>query len=89
METYKPIDCGFYDILEANATQKRYTKIQYYTDIHEFITTNAVIKNLITAQGEEFMELATGELIRLDQIVKIDETFAPHYAGYQDFTCDC
>ncbi|GAB4480601.1 MAG: hypothetical protein OHK0057_34260 [Thermoflexibacter sp.] len=89
METYHPIDCGFYDILEATATLKKYVKVQYYTDIHEFITTNAVIKSLTTERGEEFMVLATGEKIRLDRVVKIDAKYNPKYDGYQDFTCDC
>lgn len=88
-KTYKPIDCGFYDHLEAAATIKKYVKLQYFTEIREFITVMAVVKNLYTKDGEEFLVLSTGDEIRLDRIVRIDEVTSPTYAHIDDYTCDC
>lgn len=90
METkYKPIDCGFHDHLEAAATLRRYVKLQYFTEIHEFITVMAVVKDIYTKDKMEFLVLHTGEEIRLDRIVRIDDVPSPAYGDIDDFTCDC
>lgn len=86
---YSPIDCGFHDVLLSKATLREYCKIQYYTEIKEFITTNSLIKDVFTKDGEEFMELTLGENIRLDRVVSINGMFAPNYSTIKDFTCDC
>jgi Rho-binding antiterminator len=86
---YLPIYCGYHDVILAKATEKRYCKIQYFTDIHEFTTVNNMIKDVFTKEKAEFMVLTTGEQIRLDRIVSIDGVFAPQFAHYQDFSCDC
>ncbi len=87
--TYRPVDCRFYDVLEASATQKKYTKIQYFTDLHEFYTVNSVVKDLQTEHHEEFMHLATGEKIRLDRLMSIDGVMNPAHAHLHEFSCDC
>ncbi len=86
---YLPIDCNFYDVILEKATQKVYCKIQYFTDIHEFMTVNAIVKDVFTQSGEEFMLLATGENVRLDKLVSINGMLAPAYSGINDFSCDC
>jgi Rho-binding antiterminator len=88
-QPYLPINCGFHDILLEKATLKIYCKIQYFSEIDEFITLNAVIKDIYTKNKEEFMLLATGEIIRLDKIVSVNEFISPQYTDIQDFTCDC
>ena len=85
---YHPVACSFYDVLQEAVTRRLYSKIQYYTEIHEFLTVSAVIKNLYTKNGEEFVQLNTGETIRLDRIVRINDTLAPGQ-NVDDFTCDC
>ena len=89
VEKYKPINCDYYDVLTEKATMKSYCKIQYFSELHEFITTNAVIKDIFTKNGEEFILLATGELIRLDRLVSINGELAPHHSRINDFSCDC
>jgi Rho-binding antiterminator len=83
-----PVACSFYDVLQEAVTRRLYSKIQYYTEIHEFLTVSAVIKNMYTKDGEEFVQLNTGETIRLDRIVRINDTLAPGQ-NVDDFTCDC
>lgn len=87
--TYKPIDCNFYDVLEAAATENRYVKIYYYTEIGEMLSAMAVVKNIYTKDKMEFLVLSTGEEIRLDRIVRIDDVPAPNYDSFDDFSCDC
>jgi Rho-binding antiterminator len=86
---YKPVDKAFYSILQEMAVRRKFCRVQYFTSIHEFITERAVIKALISEGEEEYLELATGEKIRIDRIYSIDENFAPGYENYHEFSCDC
>jgi len=88
-QAYKPISCNYHDMLLAKATQKTYSKIQYFTEIREFLTVNAIIKDVFTNAKEEFMELATGEVIRLDRIISVDDEKLPAGKEIGDFSCDC
>ena len=90
METkYKPIDCNFYDVLEAVAIEKRYVKVYYYSEIRELLSAMAIVKDIYTRDKMEFLVLNTGEEIRLDRIVRIDDTPAPNHDYNDDFSCDC
>ncbi len=92
MDSYQPINCNFYDILEANATRKRYVRIQYFTDIQEFKTVDAIIKDLYIKQEQaskvEYMLLNTGLEIRLDRLVSVDGTLVPG-KGFDGISCEC
>jgi Rho-binding antiterminator len=88
-EVYKPIDCGFHDWMEAVAVQKKYVKVQYFTEIHELITLHTLIKDWVNEFGVEYMLLAGGEKIRMDRIMSIDGKFSPRYTEYDDYSCDC
>ena len=81
MKDYKPINCSFYDELEAAATLKKYIRIQYLSTLQEMLTIEAVIKDLYIKEGAEYMLLNTGEEIRLDRIVSIDGKYSPG-SGY-------
>lgn len=86
---YHPIDCGFHDVLLHLATRRIYSRIHYITPIGEWLYTDALIKDVFTRNKEEFAELATGEQIRLDRIVQVNEQVSPHYADFTEFSCDC
>lgn len=89
METYNPIDVSFRDLLEEAVTQRIYSKIQYKTDLEEFITVTSLMKAILTEQGQEFIVLLDGEKIRLDRIVSLNGTVAPGYKDFMDLSCDC
>ena len=86
---YLPINCSFHDVLLEYATRKKYCKIQYFTEIRELVTVHSLIKDVFTAQKEEFAVLVQGERIRLDHIISVDGIISPTYAYFEDFTCDC
>jgi Rho-binding antiterminator len=86
---YVPINCSFHDVLLEKATLREYCKIQYFTEIREFLTCHALIKDVFTQAGEEFALLSTGESIRLDRLVSVNGTLAPQYTHIKDFSCDC
>jgi Rho-binding antiterminator len=68
---YIPINCSFYDILEAAATQKRKVEI-CIMDEEGTKCFDAIIVNLITQSGEEFMIVDNGDSIKLDKILRVD-----------------
>jgi Rho-binding antiterminator len=88
MAKYQPIDCNFYDILESLATRQRYARIQYFTELHEFQTKDAVIKDFFIKEEFEFMSLADGSEIRLDRLVSVDGKFVPG-KGFDGISCEC
>jgi Rho-binding antiterminator len=86
---YKPIDCNFYDELEAVATLKKRVLLQYFSELRELTIESVLIDTFFVRDGAEFMRLKTGEEIRLDLIIRIDDKLSPTYAGYPDFSCGC
>ena len=88
MRTYQPIDCNFYDILEATAVKKRFVRIQFFTEFHEFQTVDALIKDLYINSGYEYMLLSNGIEIRLDRLISVDGKFVPG-KGFDGISCEC
>lgn len=86
---YKSIDCGFYDELEAAATQRRRVALQYFNDLRQLCLESGVIETFFIREKAEFMRLKSGEEIRLDHIIRLDDQPAPGYADYPDFSCGC
>ena len=86
---YQPIDCGFYDELEAAATQKKRVALQYFNDLRQLCMESGVIDTFFIRDKVEFMQLKSGEEIRLDHIIRLDDKPAPGYVDYPDFSCAC
>ena len=80
MTPYTPIDCGFYDILEANAVRRRTIEIVYVTGNGEQRITDRIV-DLQAREHGEFMLLASGQEIRLDALVTVDGTPRPGVAA--------
>ncbi|MEM1326264.1 MAG: hypothetical protein AAGI23_09940 [Bacteroidota bacterium] len=71
-QKYTPIACSFHDILLDRATRRRVVDIAY-TDVDGNIkSTTAIIKDVFTKEGEEFMLLDNELTIRLDFLVSVD-----------------
>ncbi len=85
--TYKPIDSGFYEEIKLAAAQRKLVRMEYLTDLHEYIRTDALLKRMYTEDDAEFIELASGATVRLDRIVSIDGKLSPDYPGYENFAC--
>ena len=88
MGSYQPIDCNYYDVLEALATRKRYVRIQFKTELQEFISVDSIITDLYTKQGYEYMLLANGTEVRLDRLISVDGRYVPG-SGYDELSCEC
>jgi len=85
METAHALDPVFRDALLALVAQRKYVRVFYFTDLHEFMSETAILKGIHTEADGEYAELATGTLIRLDRLVNVDGIQSP---GHSDFeTC--
>lgn len=78
MMEYTPIDCNYYDRLEAFATLRKRVRIDYLSNTG--IATaleNALIVDFQTRNKVEFMILASGQEIRLDYLVAVEGIAVP------------
>ncbi|ALI99930.1 hypothetical protein [Rufibacter tibetensis] len=69
-------------------SKKKFLKIQYRTDLNEFLTVTALIKKVEENEGSLKVELATGEEIPFDHLVKVGDVASNQFTN-RDFTCDC
>lgn len=70
--TYTPINCSFYDRLEAWATLRTELELSYYSTDGEQQQTSGRIVNLFTLEKEEFLELYNGITLRLDRLISVN-----------------
>lgn len=71
---YTPINCEFHDVLEATATRRASTVIRFIDDDGHAQVRDTRIVTLSARDGIEYVELGTGERVRLDRLVAIDGT---------------
>lgn len=67
----------------------KFVRLEYFTDLNEFIKVDVLIKQLTSENGTEFLELATGERIPLDKVMSVSGKLSPRYPGYDSYSCDC
>jgi Rho-binding antiterminator len=69
---YKPINCSYYDELEAIATLKKKVRVEYFEEKTPVKVSQVGIINLFTRNKEEFVVLSNGLTIRLDRLISVD-----------------
>ncbi len=67
----------------------KFVRLEYLSELNEFIKTDVTIKQLVQEGGTNWLELATGESIPLDRVVSVSGNLSPHYPGYGNYSCDC
>ncbi len=67
----------------------KFVRLEYLTDLSEFIKADVTIKQLVQEGSIDWLELATGEMIPLDRVVSVSGNLSPHYPGYGNYSCDC
>jgi Rho-binding antiterminator len=78
---YQPISCDFHDLLEVHATKRRPTHIQFRDADGQLQTRDAVITDVYAKDGADYLTLNTGEILRLDQLIEVDQA---KLADYRD-----
>ena len=69
---YQPINCGFYDNFEAVILQRSTVRLEYRDAGGTNIRLLTQLDDLKTDRTEEYVLLASGAWLRLDQIVSVD-----------------
>lgn len=72
MTDYRPVSCEFHDVLEATATRRIAAGIAFLDPQGHLQWRRARIADVVTRAGGEFIQLDTGEEVRLDRIVSVD-----------------
>lgn len=67
----------------------KFVRIEYLTDLSEFIKTDALLKRHYEQGGIEYLELGNGEQVPLDRVVSLSGKLSPNYPGYANYSCDC
>ena len=80
---YRPLDRTHYGLLETAVAVRKKVLIEYFNEFRQLHTLGGLPKVLLREGDEEFLEMATGERIRLDRIIVLDGHFFP---GYEDFS---
>ncbi|MEM1269222.1 MAG: hypothetical protein AAGI08_04150 [Bacteroidota bacterium] len=69
--SYQPIACSFHDVLESLAIRRLESEITFYDAAGLLVTRTARIDDVYSTDShEEFVRLSTGEVIRLDKLVR-------------------
>lgn len=69
---YKPIACGLYDELELRALRKQTVKLIFTNAKNENETIECVIADLYSKDKIEFLKTTDGKIIRLDDVLELD-----------------
>lgn len=75
--SYVPIDCNFYDRLEAAAVkrEKKIFEFQGLADKPQLV--EGIIVDLFIVDHVEYLRLDTGKEIRLDRIIRMGNDYLP------------
>lgn len=79
--SYHPVSCEFHDVLEALATRRQRARIQFTGSDGLPQQRDAVIQDVFSRDGAEYIAISSGETLRLDQLVAVDGTEAAPAAG--------
>jgi Rho-binding antiterminator len=71
---YRLVDCGFHDQLEALATLQQPCSIVYRNEDDEVITITSQIADVYAADHADFIKLKDDTVIRLDNLVSVNDT---------------
>jgi Rho-binding antiterminator len=85
---YKPVENRFRQAIESLVAARKKATFNYITDLRELLTTTGLAREVVSRNGADYLTLSTGEEIRLDRIVRVDNTLAPGYESY-DFGNSC
>jgi Rho-binding antiterminator len=69
---YRPIDCSLHDQLESAATLKKTVRITYRDTTGESRRADGEIVDIFTRAGAEYVTLADGLEVRLDDLQEVD-----------------
>ncbi len=71
--TYRPINCSFYDELEARATLRQLCALHFVDEAGAPATHLGIITDLFIREKVEFLRCHDGFELRLDRLTGVDD----------------
>ncbi|HEY0612233.1 MAG TPA: hypothetical protein VGD35_21315 [Chitinophaga sp.] len=78
-QPYQPIDCNYYDRLEAWATMRTISQIVFRDEGGEQQEVSARIEDIYALNKVEYMRMDNGLVIRLDSLVAVNNVPLPDH----------
>ncbi len=87
--TSRTVAPAFAALLHEAATNKKFVRIEYKTDLEEFIRADALLKASISRDNTEFLLTATGDEIPFNRVISLDGQVSPDFPGFENYSCAC
>lgn len=71
LSAYQPISCDLHDRLEELSTLRKRTLVRYRGEDGVARERHALITDVFSLGGAEYLQLDSGEALRLDQVVEV------------------
>jgi Rho-binding antiterminator len=84
---YQPIDCSFYDRIEAAAVRRAPVVLRHHDVEGSEVETKGRVADVFSRGGAEYMRMAEGREIRLDRILALDGVAVPSSDGDAPTSC--
>lgn len=78
-KSYQPIDCNYYDRLEAWATMRTICKIVFRDETGKEQDVSARIVDVYALNKVEYMRMDNGLVIRLDSLLSVNNIPLPDH----------
>jgi len=75
--TYQPISCDIYDHIEIFAMRKTMVDVEYRDDSDQVQQLQSRILDTKVANKEEFILLESGQEIRMDKLIRLNDVYFP------------
>lgn len=72
MQDYQPVNCEFHDVIESCATLRKPVAILRKNANGIHVAIQATIVDVFARQGVEYLQIQSGELIRLDHLLAVN-----------------
>jgi len=82
METYQTLAPAYVELLQKAIGGKN--RLEYFNEYREYKLATSPLKQVIKNEKGEFLELATGLTIPLNQIISLNNIFFPGYEDYEE-----
>lgn len=77
--TYQPINCDYYDRLEAWATMRTICLIRFKSEDGQVQEVSSRIADLFVLEKVEYMRLENGVVLRLDTLIDVNNIPLPNH----------
>ncbi len=75
--SYIPIDCNYYDKLEAWAVLRQEVEVVFLQESEKEEVLRGLIEDFFIEKGAEYMKMKDGKSLRLDRLVAVNGEAVP------------